>query len=148
MLPWTSSGSISFMGSAAPAPCLARVEAGDGYWHIWPIFSSSVMRPSRSATRSGTLRRESRYGGAFWAEAALAHATHTVRAVERRRDLRFTAERGVGLFQVLVPVPLPRSAMAIFWIAAVVSVANPTSGVSESPVRTSGFRLQPGCAGR
>ncbi len=30
-------------------------------WVIWPIFSSSVIRPSRSATRASTSRLESRY---------------------------------------------------------------------------------------
>jgi len=31
-------------------------------WSIWPTFSASVIRPSRSATRSSTVRDGSRYG--------------------------------------------------------------------------------------
>src|SRR6266498_2864957 len=41
----------------------APLTASRSAWVIWPIFSSRLIRPSRSATRTGTGWVGSRYGG-------------------------------------------------------------------------------------
>src|SRR3954447_6167803 len=44
---------------------VSSVTAARSAWVIWPIFSSSVIRPSRSFTRACTERCRSRYAG-WW----------------------------------------------------------------------------------
>src|SRR5829696_5504231 len=78
------SGSLLPPLQSPPAGGLGPRSLPSTIWSIWPTFSSSVMRPSRSLTRAGTGAFGSRYLGPA-AEALWVASRVPVRASTDRR---------------------------------------------------------------
>src|SRR5829696_364933 len=93
--------------SSDPRPYAAMsavvVTAPRSAWVIWPIFSSRVIRPSRSVTRTGTGWVGSWYGApaAFATPAGTATVATSTDSVASSRPAARSSGRDAGLVRVL-----------------------------------------------